>query len=119
MWVRYEENHTVTLGITDFGQFQLGKCNYVELPNEGDHVVATELLGSVECGILFNDLYAPICGRVISVNQEVIEEPTLLNRSPYKEGWIIRVRLFSLHDLDTLMSADGYETYILTKYPPR
>jgi glycine cleavage system H protein len=119
MWVRYEENHTVTLGITDFGQFQLGKCNYVELPNEGDHIVTCELLGSVECGRLVNDLYAPVCGRVISVNQEVIEEPTLVNRSPYKQGWIIRARLFSLHDLDILMCADGYETYILTKYPPR
>jgi len=119
IWVRYEENHTVTLGITDFAQLQLGKLNHMELPNEGDEIVTCECFASVECSRLFNDLYAPVCGRVISVNREVIDRPSLINYSPYNQGWIMRAKLFSLHDLDMLMSADDYEKYILTNYPPR
>ena len=119
IWVRYEENHTVTLGITDFAQLQLGKLNYVELPNEGDEIATCECFASVECDRLFNDLYAPVCGRVVSVNQEVINDPSLINYSPYYQGWIIRAKLFSLHDLDMLMSDDDYEKYILTNYLPK
>ena len=119
VWVRYEENHTVTLGITDFAQCQLGKLNYVELPNEGDDIVTREPLGSVECNSLVNDLYSPVYGRVVSVNCDVIDDPSLVNYSPYNDGWIMRAKLFSLHDLEILMSADEYEKYILTNYPPR
>lgn len=118
MWVRYEENHTVTLGITDFAQLQLGKLNYVELPNEDDEIVTCECFASVECSRLFNDLYAPVCGRVVSVNREVIEAPSLINYSPYNKGWIIRAKLFSLDDLDMLMSCDDYEEYVLTSHLP-
>ena len=118
-WVRYEENHTATVGLTDFAQLQFGKLNYVELPNEGDKIVVRESFGSVECSRLFNDLYAPICGRVVSVNQEVIDDPSLINDFPYNQGWIIRVKLNSLNDLDTLMSADDYEEYILTNHLPK
>ena len=113
-WVRYEENHTVTIGITDFAQLQLGELNYVELPNEGDEIIACEPLGGVECSRLFRDLYAPICGRVISVNQEVIVKPSLINFSPYSLGWIIRAKVFSMYDLYKLMNADDYEKYLLT-----
>ena len=118
IWVRYEENQTVTLGMTDFAQLQLGELNYVELPNEGDEIVTYECFASVECGRLFNDIYAPVCGQVVSVNQDVIDKPELINYSPYYKGWIIRAKLFSLDDLDLLMSADDYEEYILTKYLP-
>ena len=118
IWVRYEENHTVTLGITDFAQLQLGNLNYVELPNEGDEIVTCECFANVECSRLFNDIYAPVCGQVVSVNQEVIDNPALINYSPYTQGWIIRAKLFSLDDLDLLMSADDYEEYILTKHLP-
>jgi glycine cleavage system H protein len=119
IWVRYEENHTVTLGITDFAQLQLGKLNYVELPNEGDEIITRECFACVECSRLFNDLYAPVSGQVISVNREVIDDPSLINYSPYNQGWVIRAKLFSLDDLGMLMSADDYEKYILTNYPPR
>ena len=118
VWVRYEENHTVTLGITDFAQLQLGQLNYVELPNEGDEIVTCECFASVECSRLFNDLYAPVCGRVVSINREVIFDPSLINYSPYNKGWIVRAKLFSLDELGLLMSADDYEEYILTSHLP-
>jgi glycine cleavage system H protein len=119
IWVRYEENHTVTLGITDFAQSRFGRLNHVELPNEGDEIITCDCFGSVECMKLFNDLYAPVCGQVVSVNREVIDDPSLISSSPYNHGWLMRAKLFSLHDLDLLMSADDYERYILTNYPPR
>jgi glycine cleavage system H protein len=118
IWVRYEENHTVTLGITDFAQLQFGQLNYVELPNEGDDIITREWFASVECSRLFNDLYSPVCGRVVSVNQEVINDPTLINYSPYNQGWILRAKLSWLDDLNLLMSSDDYEEYILTNYLP-
>lgn len=119
VWVRYEGNHTVTLGVTDFAQFQLGEFNYVELSNEGDEIVACELFGSVESGRVFNDIYSPVSGRIIAVNWAVIDKPTLMNDSPYHKGWIARAKLFSLDDLNLLMSADDYEKYILTNWLPR
>jgi glycine cleavage system H protein len=118
IWVRYEENRTVTLGITDFAQLRFGRLNYVELPNEGDEIISHEWFACVECSRLFNDLYSPVCGEVISVNREVIYDPSLINYSPYNHGWIIRAKLSSLDDLHMLMSADDYEEYILTNYLP-
>ena len=114
LWVRHEGGHTVTLGITDYAQSELGDLCYVELPNEGDDIADSEPFGSVECARIVTDLYAPFCGRVIEVNQEVINDPTVVNSSPYNEGWMIRAQLSTQHELNGLMSADDYEDYILT-----
>ncbi|MBN1843290.1 MAG: glycine cleavage system protein GcvH [Deltaproteobacteria bacterium] len=115
IWVRREGDHTVTLGITDYAQLELGDLNYIELPNEGDEIVYCEPFGSVECAKLVNDLYAPVCGKVLAVNRDVIDNPTLINRSPYSQGWVIRARVYSLDELELLMSADDYEEYVLSK----
>ncbi|NVM56684.1 MAG: glycine cleavage system protein GcvH [Desulfobacterales bacterium] len=115
IWVRPEGDHTVTLGITDYAQLELGELNYVELPNEGDDLVYCEPFGSVECAKLVTDLYAPVCGKVTAVNRDVIDNPILINYAPYKQGWIIRAKLFMLDELDKLMLADEYEEYILTR----
>lgn len=115
MWVHHEGNHTISIGVTDYAQLALGELNYVELPNEGDDIMMCEAFGSVECEKLVSDLYAPVCGVVTEVNQEVIDNPSLINDSPYKKGWVIRARLFSVGELDLLMSADDYEEYILTE----
>jgi len=114
LWVRHEGDHTVTLGMTDFGQSQLGDLCYVALPNEGDEIAYCEPFGSVECANLVADLYAPLCGRVLEINREVIHNPTMVNASPYRKGWMIRAKLFTPEELDGLMSADDYEEYILT-----
>ena len=114
MWVRHEGNHTISIGVTDYTQLALGQLNYVELPNEGDDIVMCEAFGSVECEKLVTDLYAPVCGVVTEVNREVIDNPLLINCSPYKQGWVIRAKLYSVAELDLLLSADDYEEYILT-----
>jgi glycine cleavage system H protein len=115
IWVRREQNHTVSIGVTDFAQLELGELNYVELPNEGDEIISRQPFGSVECEKLVTDLYAPVCGLVVAVNREVIDNPALINDSPYKRGWVIRAKLLSLEELNTLMSADDYEEYVLGK----
>lgn len=114
MWVRHEGNHTISIGVTDYAQLALGQLNYVELPNEGDDIVICEAFGSVECEKLVTDLYAPVCGVVTEMNREVIDNPLLINYSPYKQGWVIRAKLYSVAELDLLMSGDDYEEYILT-----
>lgn len=115
LWVRQEGDHTVTLGMTDYAQSELGDLCYVELPNEGDDISHSEPFGSVECARTVTDLYAPFCGRVIDVNQDVIHDPTVVNASPYREGWMIRARLSAPDELNGLMSADDYEEYILSE----
>lgn len=114
LWIRHEDNHTVTLGMTDYAQSQLGDLCYVELPNEGDEIAYCEPFGSVECANLVADLYAPLCGRVLEVNQEVLHDPTVVNTSPYGNGWMIRAKFSTPEELDDLMSADDYEDYILS-----
>ncbi len=113
IWVRREEDHTVTLGITDYAQSELGDLNYVELPNEGDEIIPYEPFGSIECSGIITDLYAPLAGHVLEVNEDAIDNPGIINYSPYKEGWVIRAKLSSSDELDSLMSADDYEEYIL------
>lgn len=113
IWVRREGDHTVSIGITDHAQITLGELNYVELPNEGDIIVICESFGSVECENLVSDLYAPLCGLVVAVNREVIENPALINHSPYERGWIIRATLHHIEELDMLMTADDYEEYVI------
>lgn len=113
IWVRRDGDHTVTLGITDYAQSELGDLDYVELPNEGDEIIPYESFGSIECSRIVTDLYAPLAGYVLEINQDVLNEPALINESPYKEGWIIRARLSNSEDLDGLMSADDYEDYVL------
>jgi glycine cleavage system H protein len=117
IWIRREGDHTVTIGVTDYAQLELGELNYVELPNEGDELAYCEPFGSVECAQVVTDLYAPVCGRVLEVNQDVIDNPTLINDSPYKRGWVIRVKLYSLEELAMLLSADDYEEYVLSISP--
>jgi glycine cleavage system H protein len=113
LWVRDEGDHTVTLGMTDYAQSQLGDLYHVELPNEGDDIANSEPFGSVECARLVTDLYAPFGGRVLEVNEEVLNDPTVVNASPYQKGWMIRARLSASEEFDSLMSADDYEEYIL------
>ena len=113
VWVRPDGNHTVTLGLTDYAQLELGELNYVELLNEGDHMAYCEPFGNVECARVITDLYAPLGGRVVAVNRDVIDNPKLINYSPYNHGWIIRAKLNSFDELNTLMSSDDYEEYIL------
>ena len=96
-----------TIGITDFAQDELGDVVFVELPGVGDELTADESFGAVESIKAVSDLYAPVSGTVVAVNDAVDSAPELLNDDPYGEGWLLEIELAS-DDTSDLLSADAY-----------
>lgn len=111
VWVRIEGDSAV-IGITDFAQEELGVITGIELPDEGDEVEQDDSVGSIEARKTVADIYAPFSGVVISVNQEVLDTPTLMNDDPYDGGWLVEVALNDGDELKGLMSADDYADYV-------
>ena len=110
-WVRVEDNMG-TVGITDYAQDQLGDIVYVDLPSPGTQVKQLEKLGEIESVKAVSDLYSPVSGEVVEVNQGVNDRPELVNQSPYEEGWLVRVRLADPAELDNLLTAKQYDELI-------
>ena len=111
VWVRIEGDSAV-IGITDFAQEELGAISGIELPDEGDEVEHDDSVGSIEARKTVADIYAPFSGVVLSVNQEVLDSPTLLNDDPYDGGWLMEVALNDSEELKGLMTADDYADYV-------
>jgi len=110
-WARVKGNR-VTVGITDFAQDQLGDVVYVELPDVGDTVKKGEAFGVVESTKAVSDLFAPVSGKVVEVNDPLGDAPETINDDPFEEGWMIVVELASPSDLDDLMDAAAYEKFV-------
>ena len=110
-WVRLEDGVAVC-GITDYAQTQLGDVVYVELPEVGAHLVRQAVAGVVESTKAANDVYAPVSGEVVAVNDRLEEEPDLVNESAEDEGWFFRIRLTDEGELDELLDGDAYQTYV-------
>ena len=107
-WVLDNGDGTVTVGITDHAQEQLGDVVFVELPEEGHEVGAGDELSLVESVKAASDIYAPISGQVIAINSKLEDAPETINESPYEEGWIVRIKLSEPAELKELMDIDGY-----------
>ncbi|MDW0117562.1 glycine cleavage system protein GcvH [Sporosarcina thermotolerans] len=107
-WVK-DESGKYRIGITHFAQAELGDIVFVELPQVGDEVKADEPFGSVESVKTVSELYAPISGKVVEVNEELEDSPELVNESPYEGAWMIVVEASNDSELDALMSAEDYE----------
>ena len=110
-WVRVEEDVCV-LGITEFAQQELGEVVFVELPEIGQVFDANDELGTIESVKAVAEVYTPVAGEVIEVNDAVVDDPELLNEDPHGEGWLIYFRFSSAADLKSLMSAEAYEEYV-------
>ena len=110
-WVRVQ-NDLGTVGITDYAQDQLGDIVYVDLPSPGTQVKQLEKLGEIESVKAVSDLYSPVSGEVVEVNQGVNDRPELVNQSPYDEGWLVRLRLADPAELDNLLTAKQYDELI-------
>ncbi|GGE48369.1 glycine cleavage system H protein [Pullulanibacillus camelliae] len=110
-WVKVE-NDTVRIGITDFAQDELGDIVFVELPEVGDEIEADEPFGSVESVKTVSELYAPISGKVVSVNEDLEDSPEFVNESPYEKAWMIVVEPSNASDVDKLLSPEDYEKVI-------
>lgn len=109
-WVLVEGN-VVTLGISDFAQDQLGDVVFVELPAIGDKVSKEEAFGVVESTKAVSDVYAPVSGTVIEINDDLPDNPEMINEDCYGDGWMIKVEMSNAEDLNDLMTAAQYERY--------
>ena len=107
-WARLEDDGTVTVGITDHAQEQLGDVVFVELPEEGVVFAAGDEAGVVESVKAASDVYAPVSGEVIAVNEKLDEEPELVNSEPYESGWFYRLQPSSADDYENLLTSDAY-----------
>ncbi len=110
-WARVEGDRA-TVGITDYAQDQLGDVVYVELPSPGAEVKFMEPFGVIESVKAASDLFSPVSGSVVEVNERLEDEPELVNNSPYGDGWMIMVEMSNPSELDQLLSADEYAAYI-------
>lgn len=102
------DGEAVVVGITDFAQHELGDVVYVELPKVGSRVTASDEFGVVESVKAASDLFSPLTGEVLAVNEALVDHPELVNDSPYESGWMMRVRPDDLAELDSLMDAEAY-----------
>ncbi|MEW9675958.1 glycine cleavage system protein GcvH [Lentibacillus sp. L22] len=107
-WVKKEDDK-VRIGITDFAQDELGDIVFVELPEVGDDIEADEPFGSVESVKTVSELYAPISGKVVEVNDDLEDNPEFVNESPYEKAWMIVVEPSDESEMDDLLSAKQYE----------
>jgi glycine cleavage system H protein len=113
-WLRIEGNDGV-IGITDFAQDALGDVVFVELPTVGAQLSQGQTFGVVESNKTVSDLFAPVSGRVLAVNQTLRDEPERVNQDPYGTGWMIRVALGRPDEVDALLDADGYRAFVASE----
>ncbi len=113
-WVKVEntEANEVLVGITDYAQDQLGDIVYLELPQTGSVVKQLDKMGEIESVKAVSDLFSPISGNVIESNSDLDDHPELVNEDPFGKGWLIRVTMTSVNELDGLMAASEYQSYI-------
>jgi len=110
-WVAAEDS-VATIGITDFAQEQLGEIVYVELPAVGDKVSKDDPFGVVESVKAVSDIFAPISGTVVEVNQDLPDSPETVNEDPYGDGWLIKIKVSDSAELDDLMDNEEYEEMV-------
>jgi glycine cleavage system H protein len=107
-WLRIEGN-TAVIGITDYAQEQLGDIVFVEVPGEGDELGAGDTLGVVESVKAASDIYSPVSGTVVKVNEELADAPELVNQDPYGQAWIAEIELSNPDELAELLDSAAYE----------
>jgi len=110
-WARIEGD-VATVGITDYAQEELGDIVNVELPEEGDEVRKEEPFGAVESVKASSEIFAPVSGKVLEVNEPLLDAPATLNEDPYDDGWLIKIQMSKPEEVASLMSAEQYARYL-------
>jgi len=110
-WIKVDGNEAL-IGITDFAQKELGDIVYVEIETEGEELGKGEVFGTVEAVKTVSDLFMPISGKVVAINEELESEPENVNSDPYGKGWMIKVEISETEGLDDALSADDYKSLI-------
>ena len=111
-WVLANEDKTLYIGITEYAQEELGDLVFIEMPSVGTVVETMGKLGEVVSVKSVSDIYCPISGKVIEINQEAVQSPEIINEDPYGKGWLVRLDPSNPEDLNQLMSASEYETFL-------
>lgn len=111
-WVRVEEGNLARVGITSYAQDELGDVVFVDLPQVGDEVDAGQGFATVESVKAVSDIYAPVSGKIVEVNEALTDNPELINESPYEKGWIAVIEMSSPEELDDLLDAEAYEAHV-------
>jgi len=111
-WVKTPSDGVVTVGITHFAQDSLGDVVFVELPDVGSQVVQFEKMGEIESVKAVSDLYSPVTGKVVERNESLVDNPELVNDSPFDKGWMVKIELGSSSELDSLLDAGDYESFL-------
>ena len=110
-WIRLEGD-VAYVGITDYAQEQLGDIVFVDIPTEGETLEAGEVFGTIEVVKTISDLFLPVAGEVVEHNPALEENPELVNKDPYGEGWLIKMKPANAADLDNLLDAEGYKAVV-------
>jgi len=110
-WIKVEGDEVI-VGITDFAQSELGDIVYVELETVGDTLEKGEVFGTIEAVKTVSDLYMPISGEVLEKNEKLEDEPELINKDPYGDGWIIKIKISNKEEIEGLLNADDYKNLI-------
>lgn len=106
------EGDVATVGITDYAQKELGDVVFVELPQIGSQLEAADELGSIESVKAVSELFSPISGEVIEINEALADNPALVNTDPWGDGWMVRIRVSDATEVDELMTAEEYDEYL-------
>ena len=111
-WVRSESDSVVVMGITEFAQDSLGDVVFVEIPDEDAELTQGEKMGEIESVKAVSDLYSPVSGKVIKRNESLIDNPELVNQGPFEQSWMLTVEIKDASELDNLLSADDYNSFL-------
>ena len=109
-WCRVEGEYAY-IGITDFAQSELGDIVYVDVQTEGETLAAGDIFGTIEAVKTVSDAFIPVSGEVVEVNPAIDADPALVNKDPYGEGWMIKVKMSAPEEVDTLLSAEDYAAF--------
>ncbi len=107
-WIKIEGN-VATVGITDFAQGQLGDIVFVEIETEGETLEMEEVFGTIEAVKTVSDMFMPVSGKVVAVNEKLADSPEVVNKDPYGDGWMIRIELTDASQVGSLLTADQYK----------
>lgn len=111
-WIRVEEDGNIVVGITEHAQSQLGELVFIELPDIGIRIHASDEVCVVESVKAASDVYSPLSGKIIAINEDLEESPSLVNSDPYGDGWLFRLEPLDPEEFNDLLDADRYEQYL-------
>ncbi|CAN5551220.1 glycine cleavage system protein GcvH [soil metagenome] len=111
-WIKLVDGNTAMVGVTDFAQHELGDIVYVDVSSVGKAMDAEEVFGTVEAVKTVSDLFLPVAGTILEVNAILEKQPELVNTDPYGDGWMVKLKLANVADLDGLMDAAAYEALV-------